>query len=134
MELTDHTLQWMRDLLSGEFVQGHGALVSGALSERRRYCCLGVLATRMWPTWSGLYPRTATYLLPDQLDEVGMSTGEQRRLAALNDSRLPFDRIADVIAQSIIDRVPVDELFHSDVPVGTAAHLLEAHDREHGAP
>lgn len=136
MELTEHTLQWMRDLLSGEFVQGGGHLVGYFMNgsrSGRTYCCLGVLAFRMWPGWRGLDPRGETYLNADQLREVGMSPGEQRQLAALNDSRLPFRRIADVIAQSIVNGIPVDELGHDDVPVGAAVRLIEAHDVEHGA-
>jgi hypothetical protein len=48
--LDERRAQWIADLRSGEYPQGKGALliVSG---EDRKYCCLGVCATRAVPEW-----------------------------------------------------------------------------------
>lgn len=94
--------KWVEALRSGKYQQVRGTLREG----KRGFCCLGVLADIQGCSWAGhgipeiegisVINRT----IPGHLQEVhagALAIDDQRTLAAMNDSGVPFTEIADHI-------------------------------------
>lgn len=133
MELNNPIIQWLRDLLSGDFEQGHGALAKAPSpivgeSTKCAYCCLGVLCQRQDPELQLLGIPYA----PEQITtRVGLTRTDQMVLACMNDERkMTFTQIADAIAYGIIERKHMTDVLDEigAVQTGTARRLLNAYD------
>lgn len=109
--------KWLAALRSGEYKQGRGCL-----KRDNRYCCLGVLcdlyAKEKGLEWEGstIIPSESSYYLPRTVSIwAGIENGvdnwngnpvveyrkSEKSLAALNDDKLDFNKIADVIEKSL---------------------------------
>lgn len=96
--------EWVAELRSGKRRQCQGELhtVSGA------YCCLGVLYEVAGEAWSApdfsayrTYEGDYGLLPPDLLTKLDISDDQQRELAKMNDSGVPFSAIADFIEANL---------------------------------
>lgn len=92
--------QWLRDLRSGEYIQGWGWLVRSAPDGTMRYCCLGVLGDREWPDMS-LDSEVAGVIPSRVARPLGLTKGTQYDLANMNDQGRTFNEIADWIEENI---------------------------------
>lgn len=112
--------QWLKDLRSGEFKQGRGALCK-TRGEVTTYCCLGVLGSQVGtfeadskdvacrnalrlPGFQPCNsPRTLLGILDFQLlIQLGLTHPEQSELIRLNDTlRISFSEIANHIEKHI---------------------------------
>ena len=96
---------WIEALRSGKYRQAQYKLKSD-----EGYCCLGVLCDLArndgGPEWSeGLYRRLDGQLPHQMARFMGLTQGDQNRLADLNDkSRATFAQIADYIEQRIMPK------------------------------
>lgn len=99
--MNDNAKKWVAALRSGEYMQGLRALVDGDC-----YCCLGV-ACKVYEKEVGPLPEEwrGKTLLDDPIkivrdwlglrDECGLY--ESGCLTEMNDARVPFPEIADII-------------------------------------
>lgn len=98
--------QWIKDLRSGEFMQGSGYLkYYNEYQEDELFCCLGVLGLRM-KLFERDEPLKESYLsdlLRDQ--EMPFDEEMETKLAGKNDNGYTFKEIANYIEENI----PEDE-------------------------
>lgn len=140
-------VQWVRDLVSGDYVQGHGSLKRWTSSGNVLHCCLGVASEKLCPTSphlrpegdplagesttseGGTLPRSAARLLGmgDHSEELG---GDQKTAYTWNDNdHYSFERIADFIAWATEYGVPLTRVYPPNVPTDYAATWLEGLER-----
>ena len=83
--------KWIKALRSGKYRQ-----IKDALEYKGGYCCLGVLrdVAKTGGDSSG-------WLIPHELERVGLSEDEQSTLADCNDALVPFDMIAGLIDEAL---------------------------------
>jgi hypothetical protein len=88
--------KWVKELLSGRYVQGVGELHNRV---DRSYCCLGVLCVAAGATSAEIADYSYPWLLPKYKHVIDKSVG--RRLAMLNDEGIPFDMIAGLVDDAL---------------------------------
>lgn len=124
-------VQWVRDLVSGDFRQATGGLVvrdwdTGAVDG---YCCLGVAALGIGR--EHLYedgrPSQSRALIDDDLawHEFRLSREDQERAAGWNDSDdLTFAQIADRVAYATVHELNFAQVSGAVIPSGYAVAWL----------
>jgi hypothetical protein len=115
-------LEWVKDLRSGEFVQGNGELEKVVYDDEDKpfteYCCLGVLGVQYNRTAPVPLPlKGEEFLLPElkewsgMADDAGTPTNDtacavlqklfaDQSLAGANDNGATFEQIADFIEKN----------------------------------
>lgn len=101
--------KWVEALRSGKYEQAQRCLREAPYGkEPERFCCLGVLATIQNAEWQDETPLLNGYRISHDegawLEERaagGLSLHSQKELARMNDSDVPFERIADHIEKNL---------------------------------
>lgn len=136
MELNEsqmlHRIQWVRDLISGEFKQGRHSLK--VFIPDVSYCCLGVALERIDPnseymqrSVGGCY--SIGIGLNDEHESIlGLSADEHAPLMNWNDGNQSFEFIADRIAYATDRGIYIDRENLAGVPLGFAKTWLEKLD------
>jgi len=134
-----HRIQWVRDLVSGEYTQGCSSLKLFHADGTCSHCCLGVALEHIDPD-SHLLMRSSSnviFSIGIDLGEEGlvlsMDEGEQGPLIRMNDGGESFETIADEIAYATERRVRIDDTndgvgWRKLAPTGFARQWLEAID------
>jgi hypothetical protein len=130
-------IQWIKDLISGEFGQGEGCLKAVHDDGTIEYCCLGIACERVAPSSRSLVTRfdgtSGSYLPREAAILMGFGTeftevnGDQHVAALWNDDkRLSFARIADLVAFATERKMRFREVQEYLVPVDYAIEWLES--------
>lgn len=107
--------QWLKDLRSGEFKQGHGELHD---EEKDSYCCLGVLCHQLmapdqsysevskdgnncYPSVKFLEAHGVKFIGEEDIRDNPYLTSLRLAASCANDRRLSFNTIADAIEQEV---------------------------------
>lgn len=126
-------VNWVKDLLSGQFKQGHGCLKRISGSGEATYCCLGVPCERLQllddikqaPDYSitKTHPtRSQGFLNYDNLELLGISNEDQHLAGRWNDNfKYTFARIADFIAFATENRLLFADV---DIELATEGYAL----------
>jgi len=133
-----HRIQWVRDLVSGEYTQGCSSLKLFHADGTCSHCCLGVALEHIDPD-SHLLMREScgtTFSVGVNLTKdlliLGMHEDEQGPLMRMNDGGESFETIADEIAYATERRVQINDAdgvgWRKLAPAGFARVWLEALD------
>lgn len=88
--------KWVKALVSGKYQQGLHVLMDDC-DGTPRYCCLGVLQQVC-----GLHDNDEEAYLDDKNEaKVQLTREQQRGLAVMNDSGVPFEIIAGFIQENL---------------------------------
>ncbi len=101
---------WIKELRSGNYLQGEGSLKQTRYTEKDRFCCLGVLCDLAvkdggddWGTKNG--PKAENYFLPEKIRFfMGLTKHEMKKLADDNDNGASFKELADHIEKKIMPK------------------------------
>jgi hypothetical protein len=99
--------KWVEALRSGKYKQTVRCLRDPAGEVGGGFCCLGVLAEVKGVEWEECTPYVAGKMVCHKeggwLSEEfsGLHFSEQKSLSRMNDSDVPFDKIADYIEQNL---------------------------------
>lgn len=128
-------VQWIKDLLSGNYLQGEGCLKTfGREDGRAEYCCLGVAGEKIAPKSNKMKIKngaSADYLSRDAAILMGFGkdstegSGDQSIAAGWNDeSKYMFNRIADLVAYATEHRIRFKDIKRGQVSEGYAVEWL----------
>jgi hypothetical protein len=105
---------WLKALRSGKYKQGKGALVRHGQRGGKKYCCLGVLAEIVDPSFDTTTDGNHAFLNHSFCSKVGLSRRKsglgasgtadpksQGFYANLNDNGVSFKRIANEIEKNL---------------------------------
>lgn len=130
----NNRVQWVRDLLSGNFKQGNHSLTrKDPDTHEVAHCCLGVACVRVDPENVQLQIPMNEYrsegMMHDDfaIEHFGLPYSDQRAFAGMNDSwGLTFAQIADVIAYTTANGIGANAVYmggyHADHPIGAGRH------------
>lgn len=126
-------IQWVRALLSGDYVQGQSSLK--VWGEQECHCCLGVICELLTPNSTLLercgrtHQSRGTNLAGEHLALLGMTASDDNTMCGMNDGGDSFERIADVIAWATEHlQVFHDSYRSADIPGGYATEWLRKLD------
>ena len=132
-KITARRVRWVRDLVSGNYTQGKGALKMQS-GGSTKHCCLGVACEGLDPEYRELnltHGTSIAYIIDKNAKKFGLTKEDQSEASRWNDTLgYDFDRIADMVAFATEFNTPftMSKPIRDSVNHGYAIEWLKQYD------